>query len=95
MSKEFSSSSTLNKGVKKLGREHNIDTLHPHAFRHSHVDLAFRSCKDGEEMKAVSQNISHSSILTTFKQYGNKTPRDNHLVLKRINKRICPPEISV
>ena len=43
----------------------------PHTFRHLAVNLALRACKNGEEIKAISQNFGHEFVATTFGAYGN------------------------
>lgn len=52
----------------------NLPYFPPHTFRHLAVNLAVASCKNGEEMKAVSQNFGHEYIATTLSAYGNYTP---------------------
>jgi integrase/recombinase XerD len=43
----------------------------PHTFRHLAINLAFKACKNGEEIKAISQNFGHEHIATTLCTYGN------------------------
>ena len=45
----------------------------PHTFRHLAVNLAFKVCKHGEEIKAISQNFGHEYVATTIGTYGNLT----------------------
>jgi integrase len=92
--KEFISESTINREIKKLGTANGLPRLHPHALRHAHVDAALKACKNGEEMKAVSQNTGHEKIHTTLLQYGNKAPQDLHETIMRINKRLTKPKIN-
>ncbi len=37
-------------------------------------NLAIKSCKNGEEIKAVSQNFGHEHVATTISVYGNYDP---------------------
>lgn len=46
----------------------------PHTFRHLAINLAFKACKNGEEIKAISQNFGHEHIATTISVYGNYQP---------------------
>jgi integrase/recombinase XerD len=46
----------------------------PHTFRHLAINLAFKACKNGEEIKAISQNFGHEHIPTTLAVYGNYPP---------------------
>lgn len=59
---------------KKRSQAASLPYFPPHTFRHLAVNLAVASCKDGEEMKAVSQNFGHEYIATTLSSYGNYTP---------------------
>ena len=43
----------------------------PHTFRHLAITLALKACKNGEEIKAISQNFGHEQIATTLCTYGN------------------------
>ncbi|MEM9840193.1 MAG: site-specific integrase [Pseudomonadota bacterium] len=42
----------------------------PHAFRRTLQDWAAKRCQTPEEYKALSQNLGHESVLTTFASYG-------------------------
>lgn len=45
--------------------------FNPHSFRHTLVQLGYEVCKkDFEALKAWSQNLGHSSVLTTLNSYG-------------------------
>jgi integrase len=92
--KEFISASTINREIKKLGKAKGLPRLHPHALRHAHVEAALKACKNGEEIKAISQNIGHEKVLTTLNQYGNKSPKDLHDTIVRINQRLIKPKIN-
>lgn len=56
---------------KKRSQEAGLPYFPPHTFRHLAFDLAFRNCKTGEEMKAISQNFGHEHIATTLTSYAN------------------------
>ena len=47
-----------------------MEYYNPHSFRNTLVQLGERVCKTPEEFKAWSQNLGHSSPLTTFTSYG-------------------------
>ncbi len=42
----------------------------PHAFRRTLQDWGARRCQTPEQYKALSQNLGHDSVLTTFASYG-------------------------
>ena len=46
----------------------------PHTFRHLAINLAFKACRNGEEIKAISQNFGHEQVATTVSVYGNYDP---------------------
>jgi integrase/recombinase XerD len=48
-----------------------LDYYNPHSFRNTIVQLGYKYCKTPEEFKAWSQNLGHSSPLTTFTSYGS------------------------
>ncbi len=41
----------------------------PHAFRHGHIHYGMSHCHNLSEMKALSENVMHSSFETTDKLY--------------------------
>jgi integrase/recombinase XerD len=48
-----------------------IEYFPPHALRHLAVKLAVSRCKNGHEIKAVSQNFGHENVGTTMVTYGS------------------------
>jgi integrase len=48
----------------------NLSYFSPHRFRHFAINKAYKAIQTAEEMKAVSQNVGHENIATTF-TYGN------------------------
>jgi len=64
----------------------------PHTFRHLAVDLAFKHCKNGEEMKAISQNFGHEHIATTISSYANYPPPRLSEIIKNIDFSGKPKE---
>lgn len=59
---------------KKRFQQANISYYPPHSFRHLAFQLALKSCKNGEQFKAVSQNFGHENLATTFGSYANNPP---------------------
>lgn len=56
--------------VKRAFEAAGIPPFGPHSFRHMHAREALWSGKSVEEFWAVSQNLGHSSMLTTLRSYG-------------------------
>ena len=50
-----------------------VPSFGPHSFRHMLVRREERSEKTVEQMRAVSQNLGHASLLTTLNSYGDLT----------------------
>jgi integrase len=47
--------------------------FNPHSFRDTLVRFGEERCKSPEEYKALSQNLGHAKVLTTFLNYGSVT----------------------
>lgn len=47
-----------------------IPYLSPHKLRHGHTVYALKRASNVAQLKAISQNIMHSSIVTTDQIYG-------------------------
>lgn len=60
---------------KTRSREAGLPYYPPHTFRHLAVDMALKSCRTGEEIKAISQNLGHEHVTTTLCSYGNYDPQ--------------------
>lgn len=56
--------------VRRAFEAAGIPPFGPHSFRHMHAREALRSGASVEEFWAVSQNLGHSSMLTTLRSYG-------------------------
>jgi integrase len=59
---------------KKRSQEAALPYFPPHSYRHLAQDLAMKSCRTGEQIKAVSQNLGHEHIATTLSAYGTLSP---------------------
>jgi integrase len=51
-------------------KEAGLDYYSPHKFRHASIAEARKHCRTEEQRKAVSQNVGHENVGTTF-SYGN------------------------
>lgn len=72
----------LARGLRKVCHKAGITYLSPHKLRHGHAVHALRSAKTIEELKAISQNLMHSSITITDSIYSVLSGAD---VQDRIN----------
>lgn len=48
--------------------------FNPHSFRKTLALFAYKKCIDFESLKAWSQNLGHTQMLTTISSYGNVSP---------------------
>ena len=70
---------------KRRAERAGLPYFPPHTFRHLTVHLALKSCKTGEQIKAVSQNLGHEHIATTLADYANLTPQQLSNVIQGID----------
>ena len=70
---------------KKRAKEAGLNYYPPHTFRHLAVDLAFKHCKTGDQIKAISQNFGHEHIATTLSSYGNYDTGKLSEILNNLN----------
>ena len=60
----------FDEGLRELCQRAQIEFRSPHKFRHGHAVFALQRIHTMADMKAVSQNLMHSSITITDKIYG-------------------------
>jgi integrase len=77
---------------KKRSQEAGLPYYPPHTLRHLAVRLALRSCKTGEQIKAISQNFGHEHIATTLSSYANYDPETLSEILKNLDFSGKPSE---
>ncbi|MBF0523367.1 MAG: tyrosine-type recombinase/integrase [Candidatus Omnitrophica bacterium] len=75
----------IRKIFNKRSDEAGLPYFPPHAFRHLAVDLALKACKNGEQIKAISQNFGHEYIATTMYSYANFNDDQLSQILKSID----------
>ncbi|MCE7861293.1 MAG: site-specific integrase [Chloroflexi bacterium CFX2] len=59
----------------------------PHRLRHGHVVWALKHARTLADLKAISQNVMHSSVTITDGVYGNLVRDDVRTVISRIGKQ--------
>lgn len=79
--------SSLTTMMKKRASVADLTYFHPHLYRHSAILIATRKANTVEEIKAISQNYSHKSVLTTLIIYGNIALEDQLEILKKLDDR--------
>jgi integrase/recombinase XerD len=70
---------------KNRAKEAGLPYFPPHTFRHSATALALKGCKNGEEIKAISQNFGHKDIATTLSSYANYHPQRLSEIIKNMD----------
>ena len=64
----------------------------PHTFRSTLARFGEQTCRTPEEFKALSQNIGHEDVMTTFRSYG-EVPVDRQAAIIR-SLRVRNPDVS-
>ena len=58
------------KGLQKLCERAGVTYHSPHKLRHGHTVYALKRAHDIADLKAISQNLMHSSLTITDSVYG-------------------------
>lgn len=66
----WKSTSTIRKIFEERAKKADLPYYSPHKFRHTATREATDSCKNAEQIKAVSQNLGHEHVSTTLSTYG-------------------------
>jgi len=75
ISKDFwSNASPMRKIFKKRSDQMGLEYFSPHRFRHFAISQANKFAFGAEQMKAISQNVGHEKLSTTFYGYGAVDP---------------------
>ncbi len=77
--------SPMRKIFKRRACAAGLHYFPPHTFRHLAFDLAFKSCKNGEEIKAISQNFGHEHVATSLSAYANFPPDRLASIIQGLN----------
>ena len=67
---------TISKGIRRLAGLADVPYLSPHKLRHGHAMYGIKRAKTMEQLKALSQNLMHSSIQITDGIYGTLVQED-------------------
>ncbi len=82
----WQTTTSIRKVVKEAFEAAGLSYYNPHSFRNTLVKVAYDLCKTPEEFKAWSQNLGHSSPLTTFTSYGHIEAYNQGEIIKRLGK---------
>jgi len=81
----WTNAGSMRKVFKKRFEAAGLKYFPPHTFRHLTKALAFKGCKNGEELHAVSQNFGHENLGTTFGSYGNFPSKKLNEIISNID----------
>jgi integrase len=78
------------KGLRAICKRAGVPYLSPHKLRHGHAVYGVKHARNMQELKAVSQNLMHSSISITDGIYGNLTADDVNRTITSLGKAPAP-----
>ena len=64
----------------------------PHKLRHGHVVHALKQARNMAELKAISQNIMHASVIITDQVYGKLINDNVRDVISNLGTQAQPPQ---
>jgi integrase len=79
--------SAVRNDVRLICDRAGVPYLSSHKLRHGHVVYALKQAVDMADLKAVSQNIMHSTISITDGTYGNFIRDDIHSLIAGLGKK--------
>jgi len=83
----WQSTTSIREIVKEAFLAAELDYYNPHSFRDMLVkQVGYKYCKTPEKFKAWSQNLGHSSPLTTFISYGSIDEYNQGKIIKKLSK---------
>jgi site-specific recombinase XerD len=78
--------------LKGLCKQAGLAYRSPHKLRHGHAVYGVKHARNMEELKAVSQNLMHSSISITDGLYGRLTADDVNLAITNLGTSPAQPQ---
>jgi integrase len=73
-------------GMKMLCTLAGVPYKSPHKLRHDHAIFGIKHARDIRELKAISQNLMHSSLTITDGIYGNLNNEDMMSTIAALNR---------
>lgn len=92
--KNTNRSKKVNTGIQRLCEMANLNYRSSHKFRHGHVVYGLKLVKDMAGLKAISQNVMHSSIGITDGVYGSFCFDDVHKIITSIKPENIKEEVD-
>jgi integrase len=76
----------LARGMRRICVSAGVEYKSPHKLRHGHAVYGIKAVKDLKGLKAVSQNLMHSSVSITDGLYGNLVEDDVHELIHSLGE---------
>ncbi|MFH0702096.1 MAG: tyrosine-type recombinase/integrase [bacterium] len=76
--KFWQSATSIRDIFKQRFEKAGIKYFSPHTFRHTAILTALSKCRNGQEIKAISQNFGHENVSTTLTAYGTLNQTQMH-----------------
>lgn len=86
----WASGNSIRNIFKKRCKEAKEQYFYPHSFRHAALYVAIANSRNGEEIKAVSQNVGHEHVYTTMSTYARMSDEQVNNVIS--NMRFSRPK---
>jgi integrase len=81
--KHWKSAAAIREIFRKAFKQAGLPYFNPHTFRKTLALFGYKQCHDFEALKAWSQNLGHTQMLTTLNSYGNVPQERQAEILKR------------
>lgn len=81
--KHWKSAAAIRKVFREAFTTAGLPYFNPHSFRKTLALFAYKKCTDFESLKAWSQNLGHTQMLTTISSYGSISPERQAEILQR------------
>lgn len=82
--------SVIGDDLRIICQKAGVEYKSPHKLRHGHIVYARNLAHDMEQVKAISQNVMHSTVLTTDQVYGSLTDNQVQSVISSLGQTRSP-----
>jgi len=83
--KESISPGSMAKLVKEAFKKSGFPNYHCHSLRDTNLDYCLSKVNSIKESKAISVNVGHESLLTTFRDYGDMSSEEVYNIIRSIS----------
>lgn len=84
----------IERDVRLICERAGVHYLSPHHLRHGHVVHALKQAHNMAELKAISQNVMHSSVTITDQVYGKLTSNNIRDIIGGLGQEHIPPQLN-